>query len=65
MKSFKQLRLEREKQARSEALNRFIASQRDKRADLRAELQASYISFGVTLLLLGISAMGIAKTGGL
>jgi len=65
MESFKQLRIEREQQARSDALNRFIESQSGKLADLSARLSASYFSFGLTLLILGASAYGIVKTGGL
>jgi hypothetical protein len=52
MKSFKQLRLEREQLARSEALNRYIRAERGKHTHLRAELTASYFSFALTLLVL-------------
>lgn len=61
----KQLRLEAEKQARSEALNRFIRQQRHDKQDLEAKQSASYFAFGITLLILGAAVYGIVKTGGL
>lgn len=65
MKSFKQLRIEREQQARSDALNRFIQGESGTNADLRAQLAASSFSFVLTILILCAATYGIVKTGGL
>jgi hypothetical protein len=65
MKSFKQLRLEREQLARSEALNRYILSLCEQKSDLKAQLIAGGVSFGLLLAILCTAAYGVIKTGGL
>lgn len=65
MKSFKQLRIEREYLARSEALNRYILSLCEQKSDLKAQLIAICFSFGLLMLILCTAAYGVIKTGGL
>ena len=65
MRMPKQLRIEQERQARSDAWNRFIQQQQCREGNLRARLSASFFSFGITLLILGAAVVGIVKTGGL